>query len=187
MGQATAPRPALVTTPGAVRAPAAFWGRLRQHVADSAGAQAHPAARSLWEKWLTPAGVEALLAGAANPATAFPAGRSARDTSRASDPAPAVVERLRGTVAKSLERPLALRFETGATSQSRPSLYYVVLSNGASLTLRGDSSGLELEDCFFSRAAVEACDEVATEVASESKPAPNAAPDSWRVPLPCSA
>jgi hypothetical protein len=94
--------------------------------------------------------------------TTAPRNSGVRHGRGAGDLPPVAVERLRETIASSLEAPLAMCFHTGATSSSRPALYCLVLTNGATLTLRGDLSTLEAEDCFFSRAAIEASDDTAS-------------------------
>jgi hypothetical protein len=155
-----------------VRIAPSFWSRLAQHVRD---ARPCAPARALWENWLTPQGVNALASRTAvdlddaftarGPRTATTAGVR-RD---AGDLPPVAVERLRETIASSLEAPLAMCFHTtGATSSSRPALYCLVLTNGATLTLRGDLDTLEAEDCFFSRAAIEASHEAVAAAAART-------------------
>ena len=122
-----------------VRIAPSFWSRLAQHVRDAP----LRAARALWEDWLTAEGVNALASrtaadiddafAARGPRTAATAGVR-RET--AGDLPPVAVERLRATIASSLEAPLAMcfhtgSFHTGATSSSRPALYCLVLTNGA--------------------------------------------------------
>src|SRR5277367_4026002 len=45
-----------------IRIPALFWGRVRRHLERC---QASPAERMLWERWLSPQAVAALLSGVA--------------------------------------------------------------------------------------------------------------------------
>ena len=129
-----------------IRIPSAFWGRLRGHVERSRDSAAE---RAMWERWLTPAGVRALLAGWAEdrPAADSSGNRPAPST-RGGDPGAEGADgpegpawlRIRKTIADSLRRPLALRIDPEPGSRpgtpSADPTYLVVLSNGATLVLR---------------------------------------------------
>jgi hypothetical protein len=110
----------------ALRIPAAFWARLRRHIERSHGAQGSAAERTLWENWLTPAGVRAILAG--------------NESSESDGALATALERLRATIVDSLQRPLSLRIDADPASRaglatSEPT-YLIVLSNGATVVLR---------------------------------------------------
>ena len=167
-----------------VRVAPTFWSRLRQHLHDARGSRGARSLWERWltpDAVAALDGDAGLMRGEGPRRDPMrlglvgPRHRSRHDSkpngkTHNGDALPGVVvERLRETLTNSLESPLALCFSPGATSPSRPPhsaprspahvrpscLYYLVLTNGASLTLRGDATGLEVEDCFFSRAAVE--------------------------------
>lgn len=176
------PHPDLGSRPSycTVRVSRPFWQRLASHLRTSTSG------RTAWERWLTPEAVEAIAAGEPmrlGRADATPLPQQAQIPS-------AAVERLYATLTASLARPFALCFGRPGTQKAfTPVFYHLVLVNGASLILRVMRDGLiELEDCFFTRAAREYASGVAVAAsgAAESLATPFL-PPAYPMPAPADA
>ncbi len=141
-----------------IRVPALFWERVRRHLQRC---QSSPPERALWELWLTPQAVAALLSGST------PSLRSGL-----TDPDPAIpdtaLRNLRATILESLQSPLALRLDPEPAgrpgSPAGDPTYLLILTNGATVTMRISNTNIpsndetipaRLDDCFFTRAAAD--------------------------------
>jgi len=141
-----------------IRIPALFWERVRRHLERC---QSSPAERTLWEQWLTPQAVQALLSDSTAPK---------RIALTGSDPAvpDTALQHLRATISESLRHPLALRLDPEPAgrpgSPASDPTYLLILTNGATVVMRITNTNnpssdktisARLDDCFFTRAAAD--------------------------------
>jgi hypothetical protein len=142
-----------------IRVPALFWARVRRHLERCQST----AERMLWEQWLSPQAIQALLASADSTAT---------HRCGLTGPDPLVPDtafrHLRNTIYESLAHPLALRLDPEPAgrpgSPAADPTYLLVLNNGATVVMRVPSTNnpplnemipARLDDCFFTRAAAD--------------------------------